>query len=196
MTFLSIKPKTCQTGINCRIDRQLGSSLIETLVSMLLVSVGMMAAAGSISTAIAVGKSAENKVMANFLIADIVERIQSNKQASASYVLKNEQLKKQPPEPKACRLPLACTASERAEIDLAEWQASLLAQLPDGTGVIERTTGATTFFDIWIVWKELKSLTINPSAGSVQGETQSSTCPKVFESIKQGLYCLHVRVLA
>jgi type IV pilus assembly protein PilV len=174
-----------------RAARAEGFSLIETLVSLLLVSIGMLATAGLIGTAAKFSKTAEFRTVANLFAMDMVERMRANRAGLAPYSLNPRSLADAAPRPSACKLATACTPLELAQVDLAEWQALLFHNLPRGTGYIRLSNAAVGLLDVWVLWNDPASLSGAEWPGT---ELESVSCPPPFQNMAQQPRCVHLRV--
>jgi len=68
------------------VNRQSGFSMIEVLVTMVIVAFGLLGLAGFITRGSAVGVESNQRARALALLDDMSERIQGNKSFAASYV--------------------------------------------------------------------------------------------------------------
>ena len=109
-----------------------GTTLIEVLISLLILSVGILGMAGLQVVSLRNAQSAEHRTRVNILAADVAERLLANS-ASASALVQ---------EPGAGLLSASCLTtagcSEAAMVlhDLAEWGTAVRDGLPAGQGVV------------------------------------------------------------
>jgi type IV pilus assembly protein PilV len=117
-------------------QKQLGVSLIEILVAILILSFGLLGVAGLMTTGMKNTQSSQYRTQASFLAYDIAERMRTNRQAALNgdYA--------------------ATSPGGIAGTDKTEWQAAV-ATLPAGTGTVAMTS--TTFFTITIQWDDSKA---------------------------------------
>lgn len=176
--------------------RQAGVSLIEVLVAMLVVSFGVLAVTGLQATAARYGKTSEFRSVATLLAADLADRMRANKPGVdlGSYSLANEYSPiDSMPEVPDCAIDTACTETELAAIDIAEWRRSLFSGLPGADGFVatEAIGGRVVAADVWVAW-------LDPSASD--DETKADTdddrqeCPPDFRGADPQPRCLYVRV--
>jgi type IV pilus assembly protein PilV len=107
-----------------------GFTLVESLVALVVVSVGMLGIAGLYVTGIKSGRSALLRTQAVNLASDIADRIRSNRGGLANYDMDTWA---GAPAEQGCVNPAAaapCTDALLAEDDLARWQAAVQAALP------------------------------------------------------------------
>jgi type IV pilus assembly protein PilV len=109
-----------------------GSTLIEVMVSLLIVSTGVIGMFGLQTVSLMNTHNAYLRTQANFLAEDIIERMHANKTGveSGSYVLRSAQLSD------ACISRSGCSSDAMARHDLAEWSAALAVALPEGAGIV------------------------------------------------------------
>ena len=117
-----------------------GFSLIEVLISMLVLALGMLALAALFISSLATGHGASQRSQATFLAYDIIESMRANRQAALDGAYSTQG---------SCSggLPVA-------GCDLQDWQAQIRRTLPDGTGQI-RIQG--TRASITLSWEEGKT---------------------------------------
>jgi type IV pilus assembly protein PilV len=156
-------------------------SLIESLVALLVVSLGVLALAGLLGTASRYGKTSEFRAIATLQAADIGDRMRANLAGAnlGAYLLDNTALRSEPPEPApACNQARACEPAEMAQQDLAAWQAALFAGLPQGTGHVAYDA-ATRTADIWVMWRDPSA--VSGSEYLNAADAGRSACPPGFE---------------
>jgi type IV pilus assembly protein PilV len=156
----------------CRIDRkQSGSSLIEVLITMLIVALGLLGAGGM---QLAANRYQQTSFMRGQAMAQaefIAEKIRANSRAVvaplppdqastylAAQAYVNATLANLPADP-ACGLTAVstCTSAQSAVKDLRDWRLALQA-LPGGRGSIEPVTNGA-FTDpvsrrVVVMWRE------------------------------------------
>ncbi len=161
---------------------QNGFSLIEVLVSIVLLSFGLLGMAGLFNYAISSNKNATSRMTAALLANDFAELVRANPDnfALGSY---NRVIATYDPtasqvdvlSSSLCSYP-NCTSSNTAttglaSLDVAMFRNRVKASLPAGDFEVQRVLG-TNQFDIWIVWAEGKG---GDSAND--SEKKSDNCP-------------------
>ncbi len=115
-------------------SKQGGTTLIEVLVSLLILSTGLLGMLGLQTVSLMNIHESHLRSQAAVLSADVIERMHANAQGVAvgSYTAESAQLSD------ACLSGTGCSSTALAMHDIAEWRAALIAGLPDGAGVICR----------------------------------------------------------
>jgi type IV pilus assembly protein PilV len=113
-------------------NRQRGFSLIEVLVTMLVLAFGLLGVAGLLVGGVSNASSSEAFSKASQLAADMADRIRANPaaalSASSEYNLTYTD-------------PVPTNPATIAQSDKKAWMDSIAAQLPQGKGRIYSTTG-------------------------------------------------------
>jgi type IV pilus assembly protein PilV len=100
--------------------------MIESLVALVILSVGMLGIAGLYVSGVKAGRSALLRTQAVNLASDMADRIRANRRAAIAYDMTTYAGE---PEDQGC-INDACTAAELAEDDLFRWRAATEAALP------------------------------------------------------------------
>ena len=197
-------------------SRQRGASLIEVLVSILIVSLGVIAMGGLLANATRLGKASEFRAISAMLASDMSDRIRANACAvvgnddffdpdgdgtsndncpakSTSYDLTDEfqVLDQAPAEAAACANVNACTPAELAAIDVAQWQRSLYFGLPNGQGYIQYDTAGNAV-DLWVAWLDPSALSNNEF--QALDDLNAKNCPPGFQGVDPQPRCMYFRV--
>ena len=160
-----------------RSQAQRGSSLIEVLVTMVILMVGLLGLVGLMVQAQRGQVESYQRIQALVVLQDMVNRINTNRKAAGCYVTATYV-------GTAGTLPTACAAGETAEQnatadrDLVEWQQLLLgsAETVSGGGVTSNvgamigargcvTTLAANFYRVTVAWQGT-SATVAPAASA------------------------------
>ncbi|WP_293268451.1 type IV pilus modification protein PilV [Neptunomonas sp.] len=120
---------------------QLGATLIEVLITVLVISVGLLGMATLQFDAIKLNHDAYTRSQAVNLAYDMSDRIRSNRSAAA-----NGDYDAQP-------APAGTDATAAA--DILAWQANLATDLPVGTGSITRRNEE---FTVQVCWDESRGM--------------------------------------
>ena len=128
---------------------QAGFNLVEAMVSLVVISVGMIGIAALYGQGLGAGRTAMDRTVAVNLAADMADRIRLNRVAGAAY---EGAPSNQPCGPGALN---PCTPAQMAAYDLFVWLQQVGQQLPNGQGTVA-FDGATTppSFTISVRWQE------------------------------------------
>lgn len=154
---------------------QKGVGLIEVVVSLLIISIGVLGMAGLQINAKRAAHEAVQRTTAAYLASDMLERMRSNPSVLASYVTAGLGGGSITSEPSPNCLSAACTAAELAAHDLWAWEQSIdgatetrtvsgtlvsTGGMLDPTGCISHSSGTIT---IAVAWKGYQALS-NPTS--------------------------------
>lgn len=165
------------------INFQAGFSLIEVLISIILLAFGMLGMAGLFNYSLSANSNASNRMAASLLASDYAELVRANPDSMISNTY-NKQIAtynsttNTSPENlpnNFCSYP-SCRSSTNASVstetlDIALFRNRVKAMLPAGDFQAARVVG-TNQIDIWIVWAEGKG---GDTANDT--ETSSDNCP-------------------
>ncbi len=113
-------------------NTQAGATLIEVLISLLILAIGLLGMTGLQTVSLRNTQSAYMRTQASLLSNDIVERIRANLQGieAGSYDGNAGAATA------ACNTIAGCSAVQLAANDVAEWKGALAADLPAGAGTV------------------------------------------------------------
>ena len=179
-----------------------GFSLIEVLVSMFIVSLGILALAGLLQSATRYGKMSEVRSTATLLGNDIADHIRANLDGASlsAYNVTDRfpataPLDRRVPAGLQCTDPAPaalCSAQQVAELDLFNWTSRLLVTLPQGTPYIvynQATAGSglSDSVDIWVAW-------LDPGTSGAS-DRPANECPAGLQvSGNPGVRCIYLQV--
>ena len=129
-----------------------GFTLIEVLVSVLILSLGLLGVAGLQTFSLRSNQAAFFRSQATASAYDIIDRMRANPQgvAAGNYdAVDSAQLPSNPD----CIVD-GCTASQLAEYDLLDWASHSLSLLPSGAGSVavdDMGTAADPSDDVFVV---------------------------------------------
>lgn len=140
-----------------RLRARRGFSLIEVLVTLLVVSIGLLGLARAQVASIQFSHSAHLRSQAVALLNDILDRMRSNETAAVGghYVLALGASVAAPG--RDCGSPTEiCSPAEMAAYDRWQWKADLAALLPGGDGAVQPAPGAPEpgSFVVTVRWRD------------------------------------------
>ncbi|NHZ42941.1 type IV pilus modification protein PilV [Massilia aquatica] len=148
--------------------RQQGFSLIEILITMLVMSVGLLGIAGIILTNLKNNQSSQARGQATMLVNDIVDRMRANR-TTAEKVVDDKSpysltMEGEPP-----------AGEDVVAKDLKEWRAAAYQAIPKGRGSVTYAP-ATRKFTIVMQWNDSRvkadATTYGPTEQKITVETQ------------------------
>ncbi len=129
--------------------RMRGFSLVETLVALVVMSIGMMGIAGLYVESLRAGKTAIYRTQAVNLVSDMADRIRSNAVAQVAYA-------GAPANNNCVAAGLNCTPAQMAAHDLLLWQQNVVNMMPAGVGVVQFNGGtAPPTYTITVTWTQV-----------------------------------------
>jgi type IV pilus assembly protein PilV len=130
-------------------DTQTGFSLIEALVSLVVISVGMIGIAALYGQGLSASRTALYRTQAVNLAADMADRIRANRSATTAYE-------------GAAALGgcdpggnTNCTPAAMAAHDLSTWATLVTNQLPNGVGAVSVDTTTPPTYTISVTWQDV-----------------------------------------
>jgi type IV pilus assembly protein PilV len=143
-----------------------GFTLIEVLVSTLVLTVGILGVAGMQMVSFQTNQSAYARSQAVYLAQDMFDRMRANPDGYDSTTvydtLDSDTSSSIPSAPDCVTTAAGCSATQMAQQDLREWAGNFVnvfsltsyrPMLPIGRGVIART-GSSNEFTITVSWSE------------------------------------------
>jgi type IV pilus assembly protein PilV len=138
---------------------QRGFMLIEVLVAMGLSALALLALASVNAAALRYTKMSQYRALATLLASDMGERMRANKGAFAAQAYEFSASFAAQSAPPALPAQLcagaanACTATELAAADLAQWRGLARSVLPQGSVYVLRQADAGAA-DVWLAWRD------------------------------------------
>ncbi len=129
-------------------DWQSGFGLVESLVALVVVSVGMIGIAVLYGQGLGASRTALNRTQAVNLAADMADRVRSNRRGGASYGGAGAD--------NNCEAGgnTDCTTAQLAAHDVWEWETQVDALLPGGVGTVEYAGTTPPTYTIRVLWQE------------------------------------------
>ncbi len=138
-----------------------GFTLIEVLVTVIILAVGLLGLAGLQTTGLRSNLSAYHRSQATQLAYDIADRMRANKTAANNYLTSFMTPANASIQNDCSTTSNTCTAADMAENDLFQWNQFLTSAstLPGGTATI---TVAGRIYTIQITWTDRDPNKANP----------------------------------
>ncbi|HHH35267.1 MAG TPA: type IV pilus modification protein PilV [Gammaproteobacteria bacterium] len=136
--------------------RMQGLSMIEILVTVVVLSIGLLGLAGLQLTGLKYNHSAYMRSQATLLASDIIDRMRANRDVAKTggYDIN---IGTNAPTATCMGANMNCTPAEMAAADLSEWKQDLQNLLPGGDGSITRVVnGNEVHFTITIQWDDTR----------------------------------------
>lgn len=135
-------------------QQQLGFSLIEVLIAVVILAVGLLGLAKLQATSLKYNHSAYVRSSATMLSYDIIDRIRVNKPNISDYITNDAASANQQ---SSCNSS-GCTPDQMAENDLYEWNQAVQSILPNG---IAKITQAGETYTVDIGWDDNRDGQVN-----------------------------------
>jgi|SRR5690606_70718 len=185
--------------------RQAGVTLIEILVSILLIAFGILTMATVQSNMMKFQKGNEYRAIATLMASDLADRMRANKGGAelggyawattgyADGVVDSDEAGGTPP---ACgtvvsaKITPGCDPAQMAAKDLVEWKKQLRYSLPGASAHITAFDASTQALDLWVAW-------VDPDNTDASGQDMSSRtadCPAAWRTSTVNYRCISLRV--
>lgn len=143
---------------------QQGFTMIEVLVTVIILSIGLLGLAGLQATSLRNNQSAFLRSQATILAYDIADRMRANGAAAANGDYEFDSNGGVPATVADCTTSTGCSTAAMAQNDLADWSTAVTTLLPDGVGIVCRDSdpdtagcdGNGTQFVITLSWTEVE----------------------------------------
>jgi type IV pilus assembly protein PilV len=153
---------------------QIGFSLLEVLIALVVLSIGLLAHTKIQALGVRASAEANLRTQATFLVNDMMERMRANREASKTdyyAVIDYTAIDCSADPPKICSEGTAgdaedCTADEMADEDATNWFCSVAATLPGGNVAV---SFSDPLYSIQVSWDGLDE------DGNVQNQNVSAT---------------------
>lgn len=161
---------------------QAGFSMIEVLVTLLIISLALLGTAGLQAYAMRMNQGGQFRTQAVFLVADLAERIEANKPAAVagSYQVGNTNVAAAP---STVCVDAACGPTALAGFDLAQWENAVVAALPQSSWTIAHDGPANPItYTITVGWvdRQVDTTKAAHDAGSQLGTNAAGTGERFF----------------
>ena len=144
-----------------------GFSLIEVLVSMVVLSIGLLGLAGMQANGLKNNHSAYLKTQSTALAADMMDRIRANMEGVRKGTYNNISISPNTSNPYSdpdC-FSSGCGASQIAQFDAYDWAEKLAGILPSGSGNVTGA-GDGSMFTITVMWDNARTGATGTACGN------------------------------
>jgi type IV pilus assembly protein PilV len=147
--------------------RELGVSLIEALVALLVLALGVMGMAGIQTRTLVESRTTNSRAVAIQMADDLSERMQANVAIRLSNPATNPYVVGwgTPATATDC-FSNNCTGAQLAGFDLVQWKNSLSQLLPNGDARVFRSNTDPTQFGVLIGWSESQAKNEGAATGA------------------------------
>lgn len=147
--------------------RQRGFSMLEILITLVIIAVAMLGTAGMQLNAMRLNKGSQFRTQAIFLASDMAERLEANKSEAilGTYAVATTNVVSTPATNCAAA---ACNAASLAAWDIGQWEQSVSNLLPQASwSIIQDTSGDPSTYRIIVNWID-RSDTSTVASGGIQ----------------------------
>ena len=130
------------------VSRQRGFTMLEVLVSVVVLSIGMLGVAGLQAVGQRNNHSAYLRSQATALAYDMIDRMRANQAGIDSNAYNGINTLTNNYANPGC-VAAGCTAATMADYDKWEWETQLAARLPSGNGSVANNAGTFTVTVMW-----------------------------------------------
>lgn len=167
-----------------------GFSMIEVLVTLLIISLALLGTAGLQAYSMRLNQGGLFRTHAVFLVADLAERIEANKPGAVAglYAVANSSVPAAASD--ACTAG-ACDAGTLATFDLAAWQNAVANALPQSSWTVAHDgPGNPIVYTITVSWVDRRVDTTNAAfdAGSQLGSDAAGTGERFFYTATRSVF--------
>jgi type IV pilus assembly protein PilV len=157
MSASAVSTTAMHTGARAGQHGQAGFSMVEVLISLVLIAVAMFGQIGLQMNALKFGKSGALRSQAVFLANELAERMESNKTGTiaGAYIVAPGGVATTAATD--CLL-AACNSNALAQYDIAEWTTRAVAVLPGASWQVDQTTtGNPSTYVIKVSWTDRRA---------------------------------------
>lgn len=168
-------------------SRQAGATLIEILVSVLVIALGLLTMASVQSNSVKFQKTSEFRAIATLLASDLADRMRANQLGveAQSYSVPSESFSdglltaNNEGAKQACgaivngTIDEPCNPEPMAAQDLFEWRSRLRASLPNAAVHVSQYDTAQRAVELWIAWVDAA----DKDSGGDSKAPRSAECP-------------------
>lgn len=124
------------TNSGARRGRERGFTMLEVLISIVVIAFGMLGVAGLQAFALKNSQGASFRSVATVLANDLIDRMRANPQGASTNAYANGATMGTVAKNDNCLNLTACNATSLAQHDLFEWTTAVAAALPNGAAYV------------------------------------------------------------
>lgn len=164
-------------------SNQRGISLIEVLVTVVILAFGLLGLAGLQMTGVRNNHTAYQRTQASSLTYEIMDRIRANPTgAGANNYLINvsSSLPASPSAPSKNCYDSTCTPAELASADLSQWYVEVTDRLPGGAArIMLSATVPTNIYEVQVFWNSNKKDNLASTDYPLACDTSGIACASI-----------------
>ena len=153
MHINSVKTSSASNAGKPSRRRQRGDTMIEVLVTIIIIAVGVLGAAALQVTTLKNLSSSHSASVAAIVAQDFAERMRANPDAALAGNYNHDTA---PTTTTDC-VANPCATAALADYDKETWWAQVTAVLPSGSGEVARITAGVDIFELTVRWDEDRS---------------------------------------
>jgi len=136
--------------------QQNGFTMVETLISMVVLSIGLLGLAGLQASSLRNNNSAYMRTQATILANDMLDRLRANAVglSAGSYNSVNTMSASTPSDPNC--ITSGCTTAQIVQYDIWNWGQNVSTLLPSAGGTVVGN-GANSVFTITVMWDDART---------------------------------------
>lgn len=158
-------------------NKQVGMTLIESLIALLVLAVGLLGLAGVQARMLAENRTSNQRAVAISLIDDMFNRMRNNRDAAYAGSYASDWSATAAVQD--C-ISATCTPAQLAQSDLNQWRSNISSSLPGGNAKIFTSSTDARQIGIAIAWSANESSAASSSA---------YTAPFAITTANQGVAC-------
>jgi type IV pilus assembly protein PilV len=124
--------------------------MIEILITLVILSIGLLGIAGLQLTGLQSNRSAYYRSQATVIASDMIDRMRTNVDGVTANAYDNADTSKLPSDPNCISTSNGCSAASLANNDIREWGSDITSLLPSGRGTITANAGIYTVTVNWV----------------------------------------------
>lgn len=169
---------------------QLGASLVEVLVAVVVLSIGLLSMAWLHSVSLKYDKMSQFRGVATQLASDLADRIRANVGSAATYVFLDVYAPGAVATAPVNCVTSVCAGPEMAVFDLAEFRNAARLNLPDGGLFVVQDPADPRALTIWVLWRDPEAIDTGTATASLAPQ-----CPLAIGMPSPMPQCMPLRVL-